>query len=122
MTIRLKPSSAVVAASAAMFVMLAAPISAMTLHHVHGLVFSTDGKTLMIPSHDGLALYRNGRWTRAPGPAHDYMGFAGARQALYSSGHPAPGSGLVNPFGVLRSRNGGTTGSNSASRARRIFM
>jgi len=108
MTSHLKHSLAVIAAVATVTV-LAPPASAMTLRHVHGLVFSEDGKTLMIPSHDGLALYRDGHWTKAPGPEHDYMGFAGARRALYSSGHPAPGSGLVNPFGLLRSRNGGTS-------------
>jgi photosystem II stability/assembly factor-like uncharacterized protein len=37
------------------------------------------------------------------------MGFAATGKNLYSSGHPAPGSGLVNPFGLLRSRDGGKT-------------
>ncbi len=78
-----------------------------TLTHVHGLAYSADGKRLMIPSHHGLAVYENGRWSKAPGPAHDYMGFAATARHLYSSGHPAPGSGLVNPFGLMRSRDGG---------------
>lgn len=81
----------------------------VSLVHVHGLAYSADGKQLMIPSHHGLALYADGRWSKAPGPAHDYMGFAATRDALYSSGHPAPGSGLVNPFGLIKSRDGGTT-------------
>jgi photosystem II stability/assembly factor-like uncharacterized protein len=83
-----------------------APVS---LHHVHGLAYSSDGKRLIIPSHFGLALYEEGRWSRAPGPEHDYMGFSATAGALYSSGHPAAGSGLVNPFGLLRSRDGGRT-------------
>jgi hypothetical protein len=37
------------------------------------------------------------------------MGFAATAQYLYSSGHPAPGSGLANPFGLIRSRDGGKT-------------
>ncbi|HSF21727.1 MAG TPA: glycosyl hydrolase [Burkholderiales bacterium] len=77
------------------------------LTHVHGLAYSADGKQLMIPSHHGLALYRDGKWSKAPGPAHDYMGFAAARTRLYSSGHPAPGTGLANPFGLIRSGDGG---------------
>lgn len=81
----------------------------VTLMHVHGLSYSADGKKLMIPSHHGLAVYADGRWSKAPGPAHDYMGFSGTRDALYSSGHPAPGSGLVNPFGLITSRDGGKT-------------
>ncbi|MGH8705639.1 MAG: hypothetical protein ACREUO_09520 [Burkholderiales bacterium] len=82
---------------------------AVTITHVHGLAFSADGKKLMIPSHHGLALYENGRWSKAPGPQHDYMGFSATEKYLYSSGHPAAGSGLVNPFGVIRSRDGAKT-------------
>jgi hypothetical protein len=81
----------------------------LTLTHVHGLAYSPDGKRLMIPSHHGLAVYENGQWSKAPGPQHDYMGFTATAKNLYSSGHPAPGSGLVNPFGLIRSRDGGKT-------------
>jgi photosystem II stability/assembly factor-like uncharacterized protein len=83
--------------------------SAITLHHIHGLAYSADGKQLMIPSHHGLAVYRDGKWSKAPGPQHDYMGFSATAKNLYSSGHPAAGSGLVNPFGLIRSRDGGKT-------------
>ena len=81
----------------------------VTLIHVHGLAYSADGKRLMIPSHVGLAIYENGHWSKAPGPEHDYMGFSATAKNVYSSGHPAAGSGLVNPFGLLRSRDGGKT-------------
>lgn len=81
----------------------------VTLTHVHGLAYSAEGKRLMIPSHHGLAVYENGKWSKAPGPQHDYMGFSATARNLYSSGHPAPGSGLVNPFGLIRSRDGGKT-------------
>ena len=86
-----------------------APAQSVTLHHVHGLAYSSDGKRLMIPSHHGLAVYENGRWSKAAGPEHDYMGFVATAKYLYSSGHPAPRSGLVNPFGIIRSRDGGKT-------------
>lgn len=79
----------------------------VTLLHVHGLSYSADGRQLMIPSHHGLAVYAEGRWSKAEGPAHDYMGFAATRDAIYSSGHPAPNSGLNNPFGLIKSRDGG---------------
>ena len=81
----------------------------LTLHHVHGLAYSGDGKRLMIPSHHGLAVYENGKWSKGPGPQHDYMGFSATAKNLYSSGHPAPGSGLVNPFGLIRSKDAGKT-------------
>ncbi len=91
-----------------------APVAAraeppMTLMHVHGLSYSADGAQLMIPSHNGLAVFANGRWSKAAGPAHDYMGYSATSDALYSSGHPAPGSGLTNPFGLIKSRDGGKT-------------
>jgi hypothetical protein len=79
----------------------------VTLVHVHGLSYSADGKRLMIPSHHGLAVYENGKWSKAPGPQHDYMGFSATAKHLYSSGHPDPASGLVNPFGLIRSDDGG---------------
>lgn len=87
----------------------AAFAQAVTLHHAHGLAYSGDGKRLIVPSHHGLAIYENGKWSKAPGPEHDYMGFVATARGFYSSGHPAPRSGLVNPFGIIRSRDGGKT-------------
>lgn len=79
----------------------------VTLAHIHGLAFTPDGKRLLIPSHQGLAVYNAGEWSKAPGPEHDYMGFTATKSYLYSSGHPAPASSLVNPFGLIRSSDGG---------------
>ncbi|OGA72153.1 MAG: glycosyl hydrolase [Betaproteobacteria bacterium RIFCSPLOWO2_12_FULL_65_14] len=86
-----------------------AQAQSLTLTHVHGLAWSADGKRLMIPSHHGLAVYENGKWSKAPGPQHDFMGFAATARHLYSSGHPAHGSGFTNPFGLVRSKDGGKT-------------
>lgn len=79
------------------------------LFHVHGLSYSADGKTLYVPAHYGLVLYENGTWRKADGPEHDYMGFMATRKAFYSSGHPAQGGGLMNPFGLLKSADLGRT-------------
>lgn len=79
----------------------------VTLTHIHGLVYSADGKRIFIPSHHGLAVYDGSRWSKAPGPQHDYMGFSATRDAVYSSGHPAPGSGLKEPFGLIKSKDAG---------------
>jgi hypothetical protein len=79
----------------------------VALTHVHGLAYSADGKRILIPSHHGLATYER-QIPKAADPQHDYMDSQRPRH-LYSSGHPAPGSGLVNPFGVIRSRDGGRT-------------
>ncbi len=86
-----------------------ADAQSVTLHHVHGLAYSADGKQIFVPSHNGIAIYSAGKWSKAPGPEHDYMGFSATRQFFYSSGHPAQGTGLINPFGLLRSRDGGRT-------------
>ena len=79
----------------------------VSLMDVHGLSYSADGKWIMVPSHQGIAIYEDGRWSKADGPAHDYMGYSATRDALYSSGHPAPGSGPTNPLGLIKSGNGG---------------
>jgi hypothetical protein len=84
----------------------------VSLMHVHGLAYTADGGSLLIPSHHGLAVFNGSDWSMAAGPGHDYMGFAITDDAMYSSGHPAPGSGLVNPFGVIRSTDGGKTWQN----------
>ena len=81
-----------------------APIALM---HIHGLSYSADGKKILIPSHHGIAVYEQDNWFTMAGPKHDYMGFSATRSALYSSGHPAPGSGLLNPFGLIKSTDGG---------------
>jgi hypothetical protein len=85
------------------------PAGALTLQHIHGLSYSADGTQLYIPMHHGLAIYSNGQWSQAPGPVHDYMGFTVTREYFYSSGHPAPGSSLKNPFGLIRSKDQGKT-------------
>jgi photosystem II stability/assembly factor-like uncharacterized protein len=81
------------------------------LMHVHGLAYDPDGSRILIPSHLGLAVFdvSSGTWSKAEGPAHDYMGFSATKDAIYSSGHPAMGSGFTNPFGVIKSTDGGQT-------------
>lgn len=88
---------------------LPASASSVTLMHVHGLSYSTDGKQIFVPSHNGIATYSGGKWSKAAGPENDYMGFSSTKQFFYSSGHPAPDSGLVNPFGLIKSSDGGRT-------------
>ena len=108
-----RTTTIVVAALLSVFSNLLMPAHAdaqsITLRHVHGLAYSADGKQIFIPSHNGLAVHSDGRWSMAPGPAHDYMGFSATQQFFYSSGHPAPNLGLVDPFGLIRSKDGGKT-------------
>ena len=91
------------------FVASAANPGQTVLHHVHGLAFTPDGKSLMIPAHFGLVVYRAGLWRTAPGAPHDFMGFSVAKNAIYTSGHPAPQSPLRNPLGLMKSTDGGAS-------------
>jgi heme exporter protein D len=79
------------------------------IKHVHGLGYSNDGKRIFIPVHDGLVVYSDGQWSAPEGKKHDYMGFSMVDNGFYSSGHPAPGSDLVNPLGVVKSTDEGKT-------------
>jgi len=85
------------------------PAGTVDIPHLHGLGFSADGEQLIVPAHDGLRIYTNGGWQESDVPAHDYMGYSPADTGFYSSGHPAPGSGLVNPLGLVKSADGGRT-------------
>ena len=94
--------------AAAVLLAVALPAAAQfVLRHVHGMSFTPDGKALVIPSHIGLAAYREGRWWRVFGPAHDFTGYAATADAIYASGHPAPRSGLRGQMGLIKSTDGG---------------
>lgn len=79
------------------------------LFHVHGLSFSSDGKSLIVPSHHGLAVYRDGSWFEESGPARDFTGFAVTARAIYASGHPSTDARRAAYFGLLKSTDEGRT-------------
>jgi hypothetical protein len=83
--------------------------ASVDMPHIHGLGFSPDGRQLIVPAHDGLRLFAEGEWSVPDGPAHDYMGYTPVDEGFYSSGHPHPPSGLANPFGLVKSTDGGET-------------
>lgn len=79
----------------------------LPLRHAHGLGYSADGARIMIPGHQGLMVHEGGRWSIAPGPERDFMGFAVTRDSIFSSGHFPPGGARGSSVGLLRSRDGG---------------
>lgn len=81
----------------------------VSIPHLHGLSYGADGRELFVPAHTGLRVYADGSWHAPAVPAHDYMGYAGTDFGFYSSGHPAPGTSLVNPLGLVKSMDGGRT-------------
>ena len=77
------------------------------LRHLHGLGYSADGNRLKIANHYGIAVYSDGRWSKAPGPAHDYMGFVVTGDFIISSGHPEGSSSVSTLLGLIRSDDRG---------------
>lgn len=77
------------------------------LRHAHGIGYSADGSQILVPDHFGIAVYSEGRWSRAPGPPNDFMGFVVTRDFMFSSGHLAGSRGADNPLGLVRSGDGG---------------
>lgn len=90
---------------------MAVPLAEETvnLRHLHGLGYSADGNRLKIANHYGIAVYSDGRWSRAPGPAHDYMGFVVTGDFIISSGHPEGSSSISRLLGLIRSEDRGKT-------------
>lgn len=76
---------------------------------IHGLGYSSDGMQLIVPAHDGLRLFVEGQWQVPNLPVNDYMGYSPTDNGFYSSGHPGPGSRLINPLGLVTSADGGQT-------------
>jgi hypothetical protein len=92
----------------ALGLLLAAPAQAIVeLRHAHGVGYSPDGSRILVPNHYGIAVYSDGRWSKIPGPEHDYMGFVVTRDFIFSSGHMAGSRGGANPLGLRRSGDGG---------------
>ncbi|RST76102.1 sialidase [Siminovitchia acidinfaciens] len=77
------------------------------IDHIHGTGFA--GDSLYIATHTGIMKYDGKNWYAATGNNHDYMGFSMIRDGFYSSGHPADGSKLKNPLGLIKSTDEGKT-------------
>jgi hypothetical protein len=75
--------------------------------HIHGLGFTGTGNGIYVPAHDGLRVFKDGKWEVPEVDKHDYMGFSMVDDGFYSSGHPSPTSNMKNPFGVVKSEDMG---------------
>lgn len=106
---RFVPRRAVLTAAVAALMLLGgcSPARDVNIEHLHGLGFSPDGRQLYVPAHHGFVIFSEGRWQVPDLPKHDYMGYSATADGFYSSGHPAPNSGLPNPLGLVRSSDGG---------------
>lgn len=79
------------------------------LIHVHGIARHPRTDDLLVATHHGLFHRVDGELVRK-GPAIDLMGFTiGDDGTLYASGHPAPGTDLPQPVGLITSQDTGRT-------------
>ncbi|MDS1270869.1 hypothetical protein RIF23_11205 [Lipingzhangella sp. LS1_29] len=82
--------------------------------HVHGLElpeWSAD-RPYLATHHGLIGVDTEDDWEILSEELHDFMGFSAhptEEGRLYSSGHPAPGSGLVDPLGFMVSEDSGRT-------------
>lgn len=80
-----------------------------SLIHVHGIARHPRTGELLVATHHGLFHRVDGKFVRK-GPAIDLMGFTiGKDGTLYASGHPAPGTDLPQPVGLITSQDTGRT-------------
>lgn len=79
------------------------------LIHVHGIARHPRTGDVLVATHQGLFQQVDGKLVRK-GPAIDLMGFTiGDDGTLYASGHPAPGTDLPQPVGLITSQDTGNT-------------
>ncbi|MEA5652839.1 MAG: hypothetical protein R5N74_07480 [Cutibacterium granulosum] len=79
------------------------------LIHVHGIARHPRTGDVLVATHQGLFQQVDGKLVRK-GPAIDLMGFTvGDDGTLYASGHPAPGTDLPQPVGLVTSQDTGGT-------------
>lgn len=81
----------------------------ITMEHIHGLGYSPEGDRILFASHTGIIVYHDGGWMNGAGDHNDYMGFSTFDQGFYSSGHPGSDSSMIDPFGIVKSMDGGKT-------------
>jgi hypothetical protein len=79
------------------------------IEHIHGIGYPGNDEGLYIASHHGLKIYKDGEWLETTDENHDYMGFQGVEDGFFASGHPAEGSDLKNPLGLVKSTDSGKT-------------
>jgi hypothetical protein len=79
------------------------------IEHIHGIGYPGNDEGLYVASHHGLKIFKNGEWLETTDENHDYMGFQAFEGGFFASGHPAEGSGLENPLGLVKSTDKGNT-------------
>ncbi len=77
-----------------------------SLSHIHQVRIS--GKAILLGTHEGLFILKNDKKVvRVGNENFDVMGLSIDGDRFYASGHPGPESKMLNPVGLLQSKNGG---------------
>jgi photosystem II stability/assembly factor-like uncharacterized protein len=79
------------------------------IDHIHGLGYAGNQEALFMAAHDGLKVYKDGKWFQTRKENNDYMGFSPTDDGFYASGHPGQDSMLPNPLGIMKSTDNGET-------------
>ena len=87
------------------------PAAAADMGHVHAISVDPASARILLATHNGLYDATDGPTVKVGESGMDLMGFTATADAnvFYASGHPAPGSGLPNPLGLISSDDGGMT-------------
>ena len=85
------------------------------LTHAHGIGYSADGRQILVPNHYGIAVFSEGRWSKIPHPANDYMGFVVTRDFIFTSGHLEGSRGAANPLRLTTLAFGGAVEADGVS-------
>ena len=73
----------------------------LAIEHIHGIGYNLENE-LLVATHHGLKLNRDGVWYETSKNLHDYMGFQVKEDGFLVSGHPEEGSSLENPLGLMK--------------------
>ena len=83
--------------------------SPQKIEHVHGIGYPGNDDGLYVASHNGLKIYKDGKWMETAAQNHDYMGFQATEDGFFASGHPEEGADLKDPLGLVKSKDKGRT-------------
>jgi phosphoribosyl-AMP cyclohydrolase len=81
----------------------------VSIEHIHGVGYAHNDGSIYFASHDGLKIFNNNTWYTTKKENNDYMGYTPVNEGFYTSGHPGKDGTLPDPFGVVKSLDGGKT-------------